>query len=179
MSWIQDGDANTKFFHICASNRTRKNRIAYFRDDLGNQINDPNKILDHTLNYFVNAFKTDHVTTNWSLIKNNPKAHNKIDLFILDVHLSKEEIYKVVFSFNPFKSPGSDGIYPFSYQKYCNIVGKSVIELCTQIFNTQSLPPEINNTYFCLIPKTPNANNLKNFRPIGLCNTIYKYKYYC
>lgn len=33
---------------------------------------------------------------------------------------------------------------------------------------------ETNNTYIGLIPKSDNANNLKNFRLIGLCNTIYK-----
>lgn len=32
----------------------------------------------------------------------------------------------------------------------------------------------MNNIYICLIPKIHNANNLKNFCPISLYNTVYK-----
>lgn len=42
------------------------------------------------------------------------------------------------------------------------------------IFTSASTPPSLNQTYLCLIPKFPNANHFKNFRPIGLSNTIYK-----
>lgn len=62
----------------------------------------------------------------------------------------------------------------FFYHKYWNIIGQSVTSLCHDIFRRQEIPKEINKTYLCLIPKMPNANNIKNFRPIGLCNTIYK-----
>lgn len=31
-----------------------------------------------------------------------------------------------------------------------------------------------NSTYICLIPKFKNAFSLKNFIPIGLCNSQYK-----
>lgn len=33
---------------------------------------------------------------------------------------------------------------------------------------------KVSRTYLCLIPKSPNAVSLKNFRPISLCNNIYK-----
>lgn len=33
---------------------------------------------------------------------------------------------------------------------------------------------KVNTTYLCLIPKNSNATHLKNFRPIGICNTQYK-----
>lgn len=32
----------------------------------------------------------------------------------------------------------------------------------------------MNSIYLCFIPKCKNALNLRNFRPIGLCNTQYK-----
>lgn len=32
----------------------------------------------------------------------------------------------------------------------------------------------VNSTYHCLIPKCKNVTSLKNFRPIGLCNTQNK-----
>lgn len=32
----------------------------------------------------------------------------------------------------------------------------------------------MNETLLCLIPKCPQASMLKNFRPIGLCNIVYK-----
>lgn len=80
-----------------------------------------------------------------------------------------------VFSFISYKALGPDGLYPFFFQKYWHIVGSKVINLCRNVFKTQKIPPNINDTYLCLFSKINNAINLKkNFRPISLCNTIYK-----
>lgn len=46
--------------------------------------------------------------------------------------------------------------------------------LAMKSFNSQTIPSPINDTLLWLIHKFKNANQLKNFRPIGLCNTIYK-----
>lgn len=49
-----------------------------------------------------------------------------------------------------------------------------MIDLCKNAFTNGKIPEGINDTFLCLIPKIPNANNLKKFRSIGLCNTVYK-----
>ncbi|PKU61263.1 hypothetical protein MA16_Dca028132 [Dendrobium catenatum] len=41
-------------------------------------------------------------------------------------------------------------------------------------FSTGHLPKQVKATAIALIPKHPHANNVKNFRPISLCNVIYK-----
>lgn len=43
-----------------------------------------------------------------------------------------------------------------------------------KFFANQSAPTFLNDTLLCLILKFENANHLKNFRPISLCNTAYK-----
>ena len=38
----------------------------------------------------------------------------------------------------------------------------------------KKIPPNLNSTLICLIPKVPNPETVNQFRPIGLCNTLYK-----
>ena len=48
-----------------------------------------------------------------------------------------------------------------------------VREVCS-IFNTGVMPSHLNQTLITLIPKCTRADDLSLYRPISLCNTIYK-----
>lgn len=36
------------------------------------------------------------------------------------------------------------------------------------------MPPKLNDTHICLIPKTKNPQKVTEYRPISLCNVIYR-----
>ena len=54
------------------------------------------------------------------------------------------------------------------------ITGKSVVEVIKEVFERGCVPPYLNKTLITLIPKHSRADSLGSFRPISLCNTVYK-----
>ena len=60
------------------------------------------------------------------------------------------------------------------YQKYWNIVGNSVTNMVLNVLNNNLPITEINKTNISLIPKKNNPTKMTEFRPISLCNVIYK-----
>lgn len=96
------------------------------------------------------------------------------DLSDLDNPPQDIKINQALFNFKPFKVPGSDGLYPHFFQTQWTIVENLIKNLCHTVFNTQSLPNSINDTFLYFIPKFSNANHLKNFWLISLCSTTHK-----
>lgn len=112
--WLNEGDANTEFFHIVETNRKRINKINFLKNDLGMWINNPEDIINHTKNYFEKAFTTSYTSSNWRHIKEDPRCFINLDLSSLDDPVTTSEITKACFSFKPYKAPGPDGLHPFS-----------------------------------------------------------------
>ena len=72
------------------------------------------------------------------------------------------------------KAPGPDGMPAIFYKKCWHIVGERVIKEVLQVLNGGEMPAGWNDTNIILIPKVKNPTELKDFRPISLCNVIYK-----
>ncbi|XP_026428903.1 uncharacterized protein LOC113324832 [Papaver somniferum] len=72
------------------------------------------------------------------------------------------------------KAPGPDGFTGVFFQTYWDIVGDSVIQMAKQFFETEHLITQFNHINIALIPKTPMTDSADQFRPIGLCNFVYK-----
>ena len=85
-----------------------------------------------------------------------------------------DEVWQALQQMHPTKSPGPNGMSPIFYQKYWDIVGVNVSSCVLQALNTGVMPRDINNTYICLILKIKNPQKITDYRPISLCNLIYK-----
>lgn len=67
----------------------------------------------------------------------------------------------------PLTAPGPDGMSPI-------IVGDDVTAMVLQALNWGIVLESINTTFIILIPKIKNPKKFFDFRPISLCNVIYK-----
>lgn len=85
-----------------------------------------------------------------------------------------KEIWDVLKSMKPYKAPGSDGIHAGFYQRFWLVVGDSVRSEVRRIFANQEVPDYLNQTLVALIPKKLGPETVSQYRPISLCNTVYK-----
>lgn len=74
----------------------------------------------------------------------------------------------------PLKAPRSDWIQPIFYQTYWDTVEPALCRLVKDVSFDQQKVEQINDMLLVLIPKTEEANHMKLFRPISLCNVNYK-----
>ncbi|KAL0359842.1 UNVERIFIED_CONTAM: hypothetical protein Sangu_0833600 [Sesamum angustifolium] len=85
-----------------------------------------------------------------------------------------EEVFRALFQMAPLKSPGPDGMSPIFFKKFWHIVQHEVTACVLNLLNSCVMPPGMNSTHLVLIPKCKQPETLTHFRPISLCNVVYK-----
>ena len=93
---------------------------------------------------------------------------------ILSSDYSAKEVQVALFQMGPTKALGPNGRNAFFYQKYWHIVGSDVTVAVLDFLNSSTMLPKINYTHIVLIPKVNSPEKMSDFRPISLCNVIYK-----
>eukprot|EP00253_Pinus_taeda_P024332 PITA_24332 len=98
-------------------------------------------------------------------------------------HLEAEELYAPVTSgelegalkwFKKDKSPGLDGWTIKFYLAFYEILGHDLLKVVEESRTTGTLYHAINSTFIALIPKTDSPSSFDDYRPISLCNFLYK-----
>ncbi|KAH9735301.1 polyubiquitin 3 [Citrus sinensis] len=92
----------------------------------------------------------------------------------LEQKFTEEEISTALAQMCPTKAPGPDGLPAAFFQKYWSLVKEGVITTCLHILNEGGSVAPLNHTYIALIPKVHNPRKVTEFRPISLCNVIYR-----
>ncbi|KAK3189324.1 hypothetical protein Dsin_028885 [Dipteronia sinensis] len=92
----------------------------------------------------------------------------------LDAIFTAEKVCKTVFDMALSKAPRPDGLPAGFYQNFWSTVGKNVTEGCLKCLQSGETVAYVNDTLVCLIPKVKKTIRMSEFRPISLCNVIYK-----
>ena len=92
----------------------------------------------------------------------------------LDTMVSIEEIKEVLWPMKPYKAPGPNGLHADFFQKFWLLVGDSMRKEVEKVFIERKVLEYLNNTHIVLIPKIQGSEIIGNYRPISLCNSVYK-----
>ena len=75
---------------------------------------------------------------------------------------------------HPTKAPSLNDMSTIFFQKYWDVVGNDITCSVLNVLNSNMSIADINRTKITLIPKISSPSKMSNFRPISLCNVVYK-----
>jgi hypothetical protein len=171
--WLRDGDLNTKFFHAAATSRRKVNRINSLLDSSGNMITNNADLCEVARDYFVDIFNKQHSTIE-PVVNIIDQSILPEDNTLLTAPFTLEEFREAMFSMHPDKCPGPDGFNPGFFQHFWHICGQDIFNECCMWLTTGVFPSTLNLTNIALIPKGDSQQSMKDWRPISLCNVVYK-----
>jgi hypothetical protein len=174
IAWLKEGDRNTKFFHRKANWRQNKNKIDRIKDDSGSWIDNPNEVKNCAMGFFKNLYTRDPLVNPEDILNliNTPITQD------INEGLCKEfiddEISDALFQIGPLKAPGPDGMPGRFFQRNWALLKDEVVRAVKGFFETGIILEGLNDTTIMLIPKGTNPKTLTDYRPISLCNVLYK-----
>lgn len=154
--------------------RRLRNKILAIKDNEGRWIHDKEEVKNTAVNYFAQLFIEDSHEVTYDIphdvfpeLSNEHWRH-------LTKNFSTLEIDKVVHNMGSLRTLGPDGFQALFFQKNWEIVSQNEYDLVLRVLEGKGLPENLNNTHIVLLPKVDDPESASQFRPIGLCNVIYK-----
>jgi hypothetical protein len=86
----------------------------------------------------------------------------------------EEEILDALDSLGSTKAPRPDGFTTLFFKKYWDIVRDDVLQCIWLFFKRNFLQRIQNHSFISLVPKLSGSHTAHQFRPISLCNIVYK-----
>lgn len=172
--WLVLGDRNTQFYQACTRARYSRNRIPLIQDEEGNVYKGDSEVGRQAESFFQQIYQSQDCNEDQSIFQNIiPTVTQEMNAWFLSV-VTPTEIKTAIFSIGADRAPGPDGLTARFYQSCWDIIGNDVIKEVTNFFRTSRMSAEINKTNICLIPKVEKPITFSDYRPIGLCNVLYK-----
>lgn len=177
IKWLREGERNTKFFHQAMIKHRQTNKILSIKDKNGNRVVEQAEI-EHVLSDHHKGILSEPQVYQSRAIQEIFSAipclvtedQNKALMRAVTI----EEIEETVKSMKKGTAPGPDGFTVDFYQAGWHFLGSEIHALVEESRINQKVWPAINSTFYALIHKGENLEDANGFRPIALCNVIYK-----
>ena len=172
VTWLKEGDKNTKCFHSVANSHRRNNSIRQIAID-GELSSTQDDIKAHICSFYQNLY-TEEFHCRPMLDGLNFHALQGEDASWLERPFEEDEITLVVRNMNGDKSP-SPNDFPMSFFLACwQVIKSDLMAVFNEFYATGSFERSLNATFLTLIPKKENAAEVRDFRPISLLGSVYK-----
>ena len=175
-NWIILGERNTFYFHISTLRRRSKNKITSVQNNEGEWCHNVEEVKEIFSTSFKKLYKFEQVfcpiAPQWRSDWCAKLSHEDV-VSIYNI-ASDGEIWNALKSMKPYKAPGVDGLHAGFFQRFWLVVGASVKREIKEVFMKHKVLEYLNQTLIALIPKQPGPETVGQYRPISLCDTIYK-----
>ena len=172
LTWLKEGDANTRFFHLKINARRRKNHIHTLQHN--NQI-----LISHEekaaalRQHFSSALGSTTPrprTINWDAIE-----LPTMDFAGLDLPFTAAEIWAAIKDSLAEKAPGPDGFSGVFYRTCWPIIRGDIMDAFSHVYHLAAGDfASLNRASICLLPKKCPAASVGDFRPISLIHSFAK-----
>ncbi|XP_019094473.1 PREDICTED: uncharacterized protein LOC109129898 [Camelina sativa] len=172
---IELGDRNTAFFHLSTVIRRKRNKIEMLKDDEDRWVSHKGELESMAVAYYKRLYSLQDVSEVWeSLSTVGLTSLTDAEKTALMRPFTGEEVVGTVKCMGSFKAPGPDGFQPVFYQKCWETVGSSVTKFVLDFFESGVLPESTNDALLVLIAKVAKPERITQFRPVSLCNVLFK-----
>ena len=129
------------------------------------------------LEHFGDVYKEDRKATIVEVVKMTtffPSFVNDMSNESLMEEVAKEDLRVVLHSFQKHKSPRPDGWPAEFFLGFCDLIEDGLIKVIEESRVNGKIFGAFKSNFKSLIPKSANPSSFEEFRPISLCNCIYK-----
>lgn len=182
LQWFTEGDRNTSFFHIMATNRKRRNMITHIETETGSVATTDAAIRGEFVTFFKELYKQppqQRSEEEFGLYFEHANVTEEAVITSVDQELlsrppTEAEIKEALFQLGPDKAPGPDGITARLLQTSWETFKEGITKAIIQTFQEGKPPHDWLRSQIVLIPKMEEAQRPKDYRSITIGNMMYR-----
>lgn len=138
---------------------------------------DQNSIKVGDVSYFSDLYKKPkkhNIEEQLAVLKNMPLYFKEKDQALVGGLVSMAEVERSLKAYAKDKSPGPDGWTIEFYLQFFDFLGGELVASIEDARVSGVIPESLNVTFLTLIPKVDRPLSFSEYRPIALCNLLYK-----
>ena len=173
VEWLKVGDSNSAFFHKTVKSRVTRSRIDAVTD-LDGKVLDGENVTQAFITHYTRFLGHADPVENLNIVGLFSNRLSQDQAIAMTTDVTDTEVREAIFSMGDDKSPGPDGFSACFFKAAWDTVGLDVTRAVKEFFLTGNLLKELNHTVIALIPKVKSPSKVTDYRPIALCNVIFK-----
>ena len=174
VDWLRYGYRNTAFFQDFAAARRKRNYIKKLKDNNNGWVEGNDNLRPLISDYFKNLFQSCAEQVDVNILASVKSVVTNDMNGLLVAPYTKEDVRKALFQNGDMKAPGPDGLHAIFFKRFWHILGDELTKEVLEAIDSKKIPEGWNATNIMLIPKVQNPEVITQYRPISLCNVVYK-----